>query len=203
MDIISMLKHMYKYRLRGIYNDLSKYLINMLKFYGQGIALILGVLVTLVLFLETIITTIDINVYFNYIFSIAIVVGILGYMYSPLTLIIFSNPDIFYLIRSQKLFNKIAWIELIKKNIGMIATVLGIAFFIKSNIDSISYTNILASLLIIPIIANIKFYILNKSNSSKLKIVIILMFLIQALFPNIYLISLEYFISIGMVSLSS
>lgn len=58
----------------------------------------------------------------------------------------------------------------------MIATVLGIAFFIKSNIDSISYTNILASLLIIPIIANIKFYILNKSNSSKLKIVIILMF---------------------------
>ena len=96
-----MLKHMYKYRLRGIYNDLSKYLINMLKFYGQGIALILGVLVTLVLFLETIITTIDINVYFNYIFSIAIVVGILGYMYSPLTLIIFSNPDIFYLIRSQ------------------------------------------------------------------------------------------------------
>ena len=202
MDIISMLKHMYKYRLRGIYNDLSKYLINMLKFYGQGIALILGVLVTLVLFLETIITTIDINVYFNYIFSIAIVVGILGYMYSPLTLIIFSNPDIFYLIRSQKLFNKIAWIELIKKNIGMIATVLGIAFFIKSNIDSISYTNILASLLIIPIIANIKFYILNKSNSSKLKIVIILMFLIQALFPNIYLISLEYFISIGMVSLS-
>ena len=134
MDIISILKHMYKYRLRGIYNDLSKYLINMLKFYGQWIALILGVLVTLVLFLETIITTIDINVYFNYIFSIAIVVGILGYMYSPLTLIIFSNPDIFYLIRSQKLFNKIAWIELIKKNIGMIATVLGIAFFIKSNI---------------------------------------------------------------------
>ena len=51
MDIISMLKHMYKYRLRGIYNDLSKYLINMLKFYGQGIALILGVLVTFVLFL--------------------------------------------------------------------------------------------------------------------------------------------------------
>ena len=68
MDIISMLKHMYKYRLRGIYKDLIKYLINMLKFYGQGIALILGVLVTLVLFLETIITTIDINVYFNYIF---------------------------------------------------------------------------------------------------------------------------------------
>ena len=53
-------------------------------------------------------------------------------MYSPLTLIIFSNPDIFYLIRSQKLFNKIAWIELIKKNIRNDSNGAGIAFFIKA-----------------------------------------------------------------------
>lgn len=197
IDIILTLK----YRLRGTYNDFSKYLINMLKFYGQGILVIFGALISLLLFLQTIVNTSDINIYFNYIFPIVIIGCIVGYIYSPLTLIIFSNPDIFYLIRMKKLFKKIAWIELAKKNIGMVAMVLWLSYFIKSNIESAKYISILASLLIIPIVANIKFFIFNKSNNNNLKIITMLIFSIQILVPNIYLIGLEYFISIVIVSL--
>ena len=34
MDIISMIKCMCKYKIKGIYNDLSMHLINIIKFYS-------------------------------------------------------------------------------------------------------------------------------------------------------------------------
>ena len=72
-----------------------------------------GTLAILVSFLQVIVTIEDVNIYFNYIFQVCVILAIVGYMYSPLTLIIFSNPDIFYLIRNKRLFNWIFLMELI------------------------------------------------------------------------------------------
>ena len=41
MDIISMIKCMCKYKIKGIYNDLSMHLINIIKFYSQSIVVML------------------------------------------------------------------------------------------------------------------------------------------------------------------
>ena len=94
MNIFSMIKYIYKYRFKGIYNDLNNYLTNMLKFYSQGLIAIFGALIILILFLQTVITIENINTYFNYILPIAVIAILSMYMYSSLTLIIFSYPDI-------------------------------------------------------------------------------------------------------------
>ena len=201
MDIISMIKCMCKYKIKGIYNDLSMHLINIIKFYSQSIVVMFGTLAILVSFLQVIVAIEDVNIYFNYIFQVCVILAIVGYMYSPLTLIIFSNPDIFYLIRNKRLFNWIFLMELIRKNLEMLVCIIGCSYFINYNIQSTNIISVLSLLLLIPIIANVKYYIFNKVNYNKWKLVTILTFSIQVLHPNIYLIIIEYFISIVIVSL--
>lgn len=201
MNIISLIQLTCKYKLKGLFNDLRKYLINMIKLYGLGLIIILGILSTVIFFFQTSIFIEDINLYFNYIFPLFTTAIIVGYMYSPLVLIIFSKPDIFYLIRNKILFNKIAWIKLIKTNVAMVLMVIGFSYIISYNIESANFINVLACLLFIPSVANLKYYIFNKNNSNRWKISVVVFFSIQLLFPNIYLIVLEYFVSIVAVSL--
>lgn len=101
-----------KYKLKGIYNDLKKYSLNMIKFYGTSIVVLLGVLAIKVFYSKKAITIENINLYINYILPLGIILIIAFYMFSSFTLVIFSKPNIFYLIRDRNLFIKIAWIKI-------------------------------------------------------------------------------------------
>lgn len=50
MNIISLIQLTCKYKLKGLFNDLRKYLINMIKLYGLGLIIILGILSTVIFF---------------------------------------------------------------------------------------------------------------------------------------------------------
>lgn len=108
-------------------------------------------------------------------------------MFSSFTLVIFSKPNMFYLIRDRNLFNKIAWIKLIQQNVCFGIMVLGISYSISYNIESVNFIKTLSSLLLIPCTLNWKYYIYNKKNYNKIKILSILFFSIQLLYPNIFL----------------
>lgn len=120
-------------------------------------------------------------------------------MFSSFTLVIFSKPNMFYLIRDRNLFNKIAWIKLIQQNVCFGIMVLGISYSISYNIESVNFIKTLSFLLLIPCTLNWKYYIYNKKNYNKIKILSILFLSIQLLYPNIFFITIEYFIIIKMV----
>lgn len=120
-------------------------------------------------------------------------------MFSSFTLVIFSKPNMFYLIRDRNLFNKIAWIKLIQQNVCFGIMVLGIFYSISYNIESVNFIKTLSFLLLIPCTLNWKYYIYNKKNYNKIKILSILFLSIQLLYPNIFFITIEYFIIIKMV----
>ena len=194
-----LLKLICKYKSKGFFNDLRKYFFNMLKFYGTGLAVLFGILAIIIFYGQTVIGPDSVNQYFNYILPIGTMLLLLFYMFSSYTLIIFSKPDIFYLLRNKKLFKKIAIAKLIQQNICLLTGIVGISYTIASYVDSANFISVLASLLIIPCSFNFKYYLYNKSNSKNHKRVLILFLSIQLLHPNIYLILLEYIVAIKLV----
>ena len=191
-----------KYKLLGIYNDLRKYLLNMLKFYVMNIIIIFGIIGVIVFCSGKLFTTEDINTYFNYILPIGSILLIIYWMFSNYTLIVFSKPDIFYLIRNRNLFFQIAIAKLFQQNISFIVSIIGISYAITYNIKSADFIKVLASLLLIVCALNLKYYIFNRTDSKKEKLFVILFFAIQLLHPNIYLIILEYILVINLVKSS-
>lgn len=188
-----------KYKIIGICNDLKKYSMNMLKFYGTSILLIIVFFLMMGKYGSEIINIASIGRSINFILPIVIILLMICYMFTSFTLIIFSKPNIFYLIRNKKLFKRIAWIKLFQQNIIFIAIILGISCFLSFHLDIVTFKAAFSSLLTIPCILNFKYYISNKKNTNKMKIITILFFSMQLIQPSLFLIAIEYLIIIKMV----
>lgn len=146
---MQLLKLTLKYKFKGLYNDLKRYLFNIVKFYGTSILMLLGILFGIIFFGKFMFSSDDINKYFNLILPVCTSVILLFYMSSSYTLIIFSKPDIFYLLRNKKLFQKIALTKLIQQNLSLFSSSLFFSYMIAHSFAASSFISTLASFLII------------------------------------------------------
>ncbi|MGL5779006.1 hypothetical protein, partial [Cetobacterium sp.] len=188
-----------KYKLIGTYNDLKKNLINILRFYGTSIIISVISFVFLINCGIEIVGVEVIRKYINYILPVIIILIICGYMFTSFSIIIFSKPNIFYLLRNKKLFKQIAWIKLFQQNTILIGIVLAISYFLSFSLRLVSFKDAFSLFLLIPCSLNLKYYIFNKKNTNKAKILAVLFFSVQLLNPILFLIIIEYLIIIIIV----